>query len=304
MSEGVREEKTCCGPTCCAEPGAAPSPAVVQPPESDERVQAVQDRYARIAEGTVSGCCGASSSGCATESAVSLGIGYDASELAQVPAEANLGLGCGAPLGFLALQPGETVLDLGSGPGLDVFLAARQVGPSGRVIGVDMTPAMLQRARANAAKIGVTHVEFREGRLEALPVDGDTIDAVTSNCVINLVPDKRAVFAEIARVLRPGGRMVISDILLNGRLPAAVEKDVLAYVGCVSGAMRREEYFALVGAAGLDSVEVLRDVDYLAGLIDSAPDEVQALEARTGVKREEVLGRVRSVTFRASKPMR
>ncbi len=303
MTEAVKEEKTCCGPSCCSEP-AAPATEVVRPPESDERVQAVRDRYARIAEGTVSGCCGASASGCASESAVSLGIGYDPSELASVPGEANLGLGCGAPLGLLALKPGETVLDLGSGPGLDVFLAARQVGAAGRVIGVDMTPAMLERARANAAKIGLANVEFREGRLEALPVESGTIDAVTSNCVINLVPDKRAVFAEIARVLRPGGRVVISDILLNSRLPSAVEKDLLAYVGCVSGAVRREEYFALVGAAGLEGVEVLRDVDYLAGLIEAAPDEVRALEARTGVKRDEVLGRVRSVTFRASKPMR
>ena len=135
-------------------------------------------------------------------------------------------------------------------------------------------------------------------------MESATIDAVTSNCVINLVPDKRAVFAEIARVLRPGGRVVISDILLNGRLPAAIETDLLAYVGCVSGAMRQEEYFALVGAAGLEKVEVLRDVDYLAGLIASAPEEVQALEARTGVRREDVLGRVRSVTFRATKPVR
>jgi SAM-dependent methyltransferase len=273
--------------------------------KQDDRVQAVRERYGKIAEGAVSGCCGGGSSGCSTsESAVSLGIGYQPSDLADLPAEANLGLGCGAPLGFLALRPGETVLDLGSGPGLDVFLAARQVGPGGRAIGVDMTPAMLERARASAAKIGLSHVEFREGRLEALPVESASIDAVTSNCVINLVPDKRAVFAEVARVLRPGGRMVISDILLHGRLPEAVEKDLLAYVGCVSGAMRQEEYFALVGAAGLERVEVLRDVDYVAGLIESAPDEVRALEARTGVKREEVVGRVRSVTFRAVKPAR
>jgi len=270
---------------------------------TEERVRQVQERYGQIAEGRVSGCCGPQTSGGAgSECAVTLGIGYDASELAQVPAEANLGLGCGAPIGFLSLKAGETVLDLGSGPGLDALLAARQVGPEGRVIGVDMTPAMLERARANAAKIGVSHVEFREGRLEALPVESASIDAVTSNCVINLVPDKRAVFAEIARVLRPGGRVVISDILLDGRLPAAVEQDLLAYVGCVSGAMRREEYFALVGAAGLEKVEVLRDVDYLAMLIESAPDEVGALEARTGVKRGEVRGRVHSVTFRARRP--
>ena len=271
---------------------------------TEELVRKVRERYAQIAEGQVSGCCGPQTSGCGSESAVTLGVGYDASELALVPAEANLGLGCGAPIGFLSLKAGETALDLGSGPGLDTFLAARQVGPEGRVIGVDMTPAMLERARANAAKIGVSHVEFREGRLEALPVESSSIDAVTSNCVINLVPDKRAVFAEIARVLRPGGRVVISDILLDGRLPAAVEQDLLAYVGCVSGAMRREEYFALVGAAGLEKVEVLRDVDYLATLIESAPDEVGALEARTGVTREQVLGRVHSVTFRAEKPAR
>ena len=270
--------------------------------QAEDRVQVVRERYGRIAEGTESGCCGPSC--CGPEPSVSLGVGYRESDLASVPAEANLGLGCGAPLGFLDLQPGETVLDLGSGPGLDALLAARQVGPDGHVIGVDMTPAMLERARANAAKIGVSHVEFREGRLEDLPVESGSIDAVTSNCVINLVPDKRSVFAEIARVLRPGGRVVISDIVLDGRLPEAVEKDLLAYVGCVSGAMRREEYFALVGAAGLEKVEALRDVDYLAGLIAAAPDEVRALEARTGVKREEVLGRVRSMTFRASKPVR
>jgi arsenite methyltransferase len=270
--------------------------------EAEDRVQAVRERYGRIAEETERGCCGPSC--CASESTVSVGIGYDASELAAVPAEANLGLGCGAPLGFLALEPGETVLDLGSGPGLDALLAARQVGPTGRVIGVDMTPSMLERARTNAAKMGLSHVEFREGRLEALPVESGTIDGVTSNCVINLVPDKRSVFAEIARVLRPGGRVVISDIVLRGRLPEAVERDLLAYVGCVSGAMRQEEYFALVGAAGLEKVELLRDVDYLAALIEAAPEEVRALEARTGVGRQDVLGRVRSVTFRAVKPAR
>lgn len=304
MAEATKQDESCCAPTCCSEP--EPHLKDAQPRgEAEERVQAVRERYGRIAEGAVSGCCGgAAPSGVRTESAVSCGIGYDASDLTSLPAEANLGLGCGAPLGFLALQPGETVLDLGSGPGLDVFLAARQVGPSGRAIGVDMTPAMLERARAGAAKIGLSHVEFREGRLEALPVESGSVDAVTSNCVINLVPDKRVVFAEVARVLRPGGRMVISDILLRGRLPEAVEKDLLAYVGCVSGAMRQEEYFALVGAAGLERVEILRDVDYVAGLIEAAPDEVRALEARTGVKREEVVGRVRSVTFRAFKPVR
>jgi len=273
--------------------------------EAASLVEQVRERYGRIAEGEISGCCGPQTSGCAApESAVALGIGYSAKDLARVPEEANLGLGCGAPLAFLAPRPGETVLDLGSGAGLDVFLAAPLVGAHGRVIGVDMTPAMLARARANAARMGAGNVEFREGRLEALPVEDASVDAVTSNCVINLVPDKGAVFREVARVLKPGGRLVVSDILLDGALPEAVEKDLLAYVGCVSGAMRREAYFALVGAAGLAEVEALRDVDYLATLIQAAPDEVAALEKRTGVSREEVLGRVRSVTFRAVKPPR
>jgi arsenite methyltransferase len=275
------------------------------PDDAARLVEQVRERYGRIAEGEISGCCGPQSSGCAApETAVTLGIGYSTSQLAQVPQEANLGLGCGAPLGFLAPRRGETVLDLGSGAGLDVFLASPLVGAEGRVIGVDMTPAMLARARASAAKMGAANVEFREGRLEALPVEDASVDAVTSNCVINLVPDKSAVFREVARVLKPGGRIVVSDILLDGALPAAVEKDLLAYVGCVSGAMRREAYFALVGAAGLAEVEVLRDVDYLATLMQSAPEEVEALEKRTGIPREAVLGRVRSVTFRAVKPAR
>jgi len=288
-------EKSCCGPACCVETEVAEKPPVE---DQEQLVEQVRDHYSRIAEGTVGGCCGPQSS----QSAVAVGLGYATSELAEVPGEANLGLGCGAPLGFLALQPGETVLDLGSGPGLDAFLAARQVGPKGHVIGVDMTPAMLQRARAGAAKLGASHVEFRQGRLEALPVADVSVDAVTSNCVINLVPDKGAVFREVARVLRPGGRMVVSDIVLDGRLPEAVEKDLLAYAGCISGAVQREEYFGLVGAAGLERVEVLRDVDQLAMLVESFPDEVRELEARTGVRREEVLGRVKSVTFRAFKP--
>jgi arsenite methyltransferase len=291
-------EKTCCGPNCCAEAETEGSTA-----KAEELVARVRERYSLIAEGLVSGCCGAELTDFATtEAAVAKGIGYAPSDLAEVPSEANLGLGCGAPLGFLALKPGETILDLGSGAGLDALLAARQVGPTGHVIGIDMTPAMLQRARAGAARLGVTHVEFREGRLEALPVPDGSVDAVTSNCVINLVPDKGAVFREVVRVLRPGGRIVVSDILLDGRLPERLEKDLLAYVGCVAGAMQREEYFALVGAAGLERAEVLRDVDYLATLVEAAPDEMRALEARTGVNREEVRGCVRSVTFRAFRP--
>jgi arsenite methyltransferase len=273
------------------------------PAEPEEIVARVKDRYGRIAEGSASGCCGPAAVTCCgpTEKAISLGIGYDERELAGVLEEANLGLGCGAPIDHLALAPGETVLDLGSGPGLDAFLAARRVGPQGRVIGVDMTPAMLERARAGAAKAGLSQVEFREGRLEELPVETASVDAITSNCVINLVPDKGAVFREAARVLKPTGRMVVSDIVLDGRLPERLERDVLAYVGCVAGAMPREAYLGLLRGAGFARVEILKDVDYLASLADAAPEEARAILERSGAKRSEIEGKVRSVTYRATK---
>ena len=267
--------------------------------ETDKIVTEVRERYGRIAkEG--SSCCGPGACGASDAVPVALGIGYRKEEV-EAAEEANLGLGCGAPLASLALAPGETVLDLGSGPGFDAFLAARAVGDSGRVIGVDMTPEMLDRARRTAARLGLAHVEFREGRLEALPVDDASIDAVTSNCVINLVPDKARVFREVARVLKPGGRLVISDIVLDGPLPEAVEKDVFAYVGCVSGAALRDDNFARMREAGLGEIEVLKDVDYLEGLREAAPAEAQELLARTGVRWEDVTGRVRSLTFRARK---
>lgn len=269
--------------------------------EAERLVEDVRERYARIAQGKEAGCCGPQGVCGSPEGTVALGLGYRPDELAQVPADANLGLGCGAPLAFLDLQPGETVLDLGSGPGLDALLAARKVGPGGRVIGVDMTPPMIEKARAAASRMGFAHVEFRLGRLEALPVAEGSVDAVTSNCVINLVPDKRAVFTEVARVLRPGGRLVISDIVLDGPLPAAIEKDVMAYVGCISGGAQREEYFRLLRDAGLGAIEVLRDVDYVAAMQEAAPAEVAAVLGRTGVALAEVTGKVRSITFRAVK---
>jgi ubiquinone/menaquinone biosynthesis C-methylase UbiE len=270
--------------------------------ENEGIVREVRDRYASIAR-TGGSCCGPSPCGCsgAAEVPVSLGIGYQKDELEAVPDGANLGLGCGAPIGRLALRPGETVLDLGSGPGLDAFLAARAVGPEGRVIGVDMTPEMIERARANARKAGLTNVEFRQGRIEALPVDDASVDAVTSNCVINLVPDKARVFREVARVLKPGGRLVISDIVLDGPLPEAVEKDVTAYVGCISGATQREDYLRMLRDAGLRDVEILLDMDQLAGFRDAAPAEVDELLARTGACLADVEGRVRSLTVRARK---
>jgi len=269
----------------------------------EELVSKVREKYGEIAR-TRSSCCRPDPSGCSGSAGTrSIAAGYDVETLASVPEDANLGLGCGVPIGHLELQLGETVLDLGSGPGLDAFVATKQVGESGHVIGVDMTPEMLARARENAKKMGVGNVDFREGRLESLPVEDDSVDAVTSNCVINLVPDKAAVFREIARVLKPGGRLVVSDIILDGRLPEAIEQDIYAYVGCVSGAMQRKDYFDAVEAAGLGSVAVLKDVDYGASVMKAVPDEAKRLFESSGASSDDVVGIVRSVTFRAVKPV-
>jgi len=269
---------------------------------TDAIVTKVRDRYSRIAELGECGCsCGMSTEGSAP-SDVARKIGYDDASLSVVPDGANLGLGCGAPVGHLRLKSGETVVDLGSGAGFDALLAAREVGPSGKVIGVDMTPAMLERARANARKAGVASVEFREGLLEALPVETATVDAITSNCVINLAPDKPVVFREAARVLRPGGRMVISDIILDGELPEVVKGDVEAYVGCIAGAMQRPAYFAAIEAAGFEPVELLKDVDYLAMLGDEAlPESLLGKMHENGIQSADLAGRIRSVTCRAQR---
>jgi len=272
-----------------------PTPVPADPAEIVERVR---DRYAGIAAGNQIGCgCGAT----AAIEAIAADIGYG-DELAAIPEEANLGLGCGAPLAALALAPGETVVDLGSGGGIDVFLAARAVGSEGRAIGVDMTPEMIERARATAAKAGYDNVEFRQGRLEALPLEDGSVDAATSNCVFNLVPDKAAVFAEVARVLKPGGRLVVSDIILDRALPEALERDLVAWTGCVAGAMRRDDYFAKLAASGLSEVEVVRDVDYAASLAKAAPEEAAEILGRLGLTAEDVAGAIRSVTYRATKP--
>jgi ubiquinone/menaquinone biosynthesis C-methylase UbiE len=270
------------------------------PAPAESLVGSVRDRYAKIASGEIAGC------GCACNAAVdaqlAAGAGYAQAELAAVPAEANLGLGCGAPLAALALEPGETVVDLGSGPGLDAFLAARQVGPQGRVIGIDMTPEMLERARAAAERHGIANVEFREGRLEALPLPDASVDAVTSNCVINLVPDKPAVFREIARVLVPDGRVVVSDLVLDRDLPPALARDLTAYVGCIGGAAPRAAYMEWLAEAGLEAIEVLAESDYLETVTAAAPGEIETLLTRLGVEADELRGTVTSVTFRARKP--
>jgi len=272
--------------------------------DEEQVVAQVRERYGRIADGSSSSCC-APESACSDSGRDTLaqGIGYDEAAVAAVPDGANMGLGCGAPIRHLAPIPGETVLDLGSGAGFDALLAAPLVGATGRVIGVDMTPEMLDKARTNAATAGYSHVEFREGRLEALPLEDASVDAVTSNCVINLVPDKSRAFAEIARVLRPGGRLVISDIVLQGELPERLRGDLLAYVGCIAGAMPREAYFDLVRSAGLTRIEPLAEIDYLAKLGEAIPAELAEIATGLELDRGDLLGRVYSVTYRAIKPV-
>lgn len=225
----------------------------------DEKKQWVKDRYGAIAENVGTSCCCSSSSCCDTPSTAAGDIGYKTEDLAGIPDGANLGLGCGNPLGIVSIREGDTVLDLGSGGGIDVFLAASKSGESGKVIGIDMTPEMIETARRNAAQGGYKNVEFRLGDIESLPVENCSIDLVISNCVLNLVPDKQRAFAEIVRVLKPGGRIAISDIVLDGDLPESLRSDPDAYCGCISGAISRNDYLQGLATAGLIDVTVARE---------------------------------------------
>jgi arsenite methyltransferase len=220
----------------------------------DARLKAVRSEYALAA---VSGLSTARED----VSRVAQAFGYSAEQLASVPADANLGLSCGNPTAFASLQPGETVVDLGCGGGLDVFLAARKVGPSGRAIGIDMTAEMLDLARRNAAKVDhgqpLTNVEFYKATIDNLPLGSASVDCVISNCVINLVHDKQAVFREIARVLKASGRAAISDIALKRPLPSELAADLGAYVGCIAGAISTVEYYCGMIEAGFSSIEIV-----------------------------------------------
>ena len=250
----------------------------------------VREKYGAIAEGKASGCCGAGC-GCG-ETEVLEQIGYRAEEAQAIPEGANLGLGCGNPLAFANAQPGETVLDLGSGAGIDCFLAAREVGAGGRVIGVDMTPAMLERARSNAGKHGYANVEFRLGEIEHLPVADATVDLVISNCVVNLSPDKPQVFREAFRALRGGGRMLVSDLVLTREIGSELKQNVDLYVGCVAGASLEDDYLRFIREAGFEDVEVVNRSRYDLGADTLAP----------GSPEREAFDAVASVKVRARKP--
>ena len=259
--------------------------------EVKEKVRAaVRGRYGQIAQGKASGCCGAGSAGgcCAPASSASSKLGYAAADLAEIPEEADMGLGCGNPQAIAALRPGETVLDLGAGGGIDCFLAARQVGESGHVIGVDMTAEMVAKARANARSIGAHNVEFRLGEIEHLPVADGTVDVILSNCVINLSPDKAAVFREAFRVLRPGGRLAISDVVATAPLPEALAGDVEALTGCMAGAVSPDTLHGLLAAAGFVDIRIEIDEasrELIAGWLPGSGAEAYVASARITASR-------------------
>jgi arsenite methyltransferase len=257
--------------------------------------EAVREHYAERARKSDS-CCG-SSDCCGAQNTL-----YPADLLTTVPGDiANFSLGCGDPVSLAEFQPGQTVLDLGSGGGLDCILAAQKVGETGRVIGVDMTPEMLEKARANVQRLGLSNVEFRQGFLEALPVEEASIDVVISNCVINLSPDKSQVFREIARVLRPGGRVAVSDIVTNGPLPEAVKNSLDGWAACVSGAIDVSDYVNAMLAAGLQDVQVTPT--YLdEAMVDEVVNDLKGQVDLSGLPRETINQAVFSARITATRP--
>jgi len=258
--------------------------------ENTEIKKSVRENYANVAKQAGS-CCApsatASSCGCGSSQTTSKAIGYSDEDLTSVPDGANLGLGCGNPVALAFLKEGETVLDLGSGAGFDCFLASKKVGPTGKVIGVDMTPEMLDRARENARKGEYKNVDFRLGEIENLPVADNSVDAIISNCVINLSVDKPRVFAEGYRVLKTGGRVMVSDIVLLQALPEFLKNSVQAYVGCIAGAMRIDEYVNTIRQAGFKEVKIVEETPFPVDFITSDPN-AQAIIKEMEISEDQV----------------
>lgn len=249
MTQDAKKD-SCCAPDCRSSEPASSSLTKLERGKSVGR-EAVQVAYAKVAKGE-DRCCGSAGDVDAT----ALGIGYTNDDLAVAPEGANLGLGCGNPTALAELRPGETVIDLGSGAGFDSFLCARRVGPTGHVIGIDMTPEMIENAKKNAQKIGATNVEFRQGFIEDVPVADKRADVVISNCVVNLPPDKPKVLSEAFRVLKPGGRLRISDIATKRPLPSEVREDVRAHCACLGGTFTIDEYRESLEKAGFVGIEI------------------------------------------------
>jgi len=249
----------------------------------------VRDKYGEIAK-TRTSCCDPGNSCCGSSNRADhagKGIGYSDQELGSIPTDANLGLGCGNPTALAALRDGEVVVDLGSGGGIDCFLAAKQVGKSGKVIGVDMTADMISLARKNAEKVDAENIEFRLGEIENLPVADNTADVVISNCVINLSPDKQRVFSEAYRILKSGGRMMVSDIVLHKKIPDELEKSVNAYVGCVAGAMLKTDYLKAIADAGFEEINIMGE-DCFGSFGETLDPYVQSLAKESNLSIEEL----------------
>jgi len=295
---------------------------------NDEEIRkAVREKYGTIASQgkseapfkmAAAGCCGPAQktepaktvqssnvSCCSPQADMSKAIGYSDTELASIPEGANLGLGCGNPTALASLKKGEVVLDLGAGAGIDCFLAARAVGPTGRAIGVDMTAEMVERARANAAQGGYRNVEFRLGEIENLPAADNSVDAIISNRVINLSPNKERVFQEAYRVLKPGGRIMDSDIVLEKPLPESVRSSVEAYVGCVAGASLKKDYLKQIEAAGFRDVKIAGEATFPVEIVLNDPMGKSLIE-QSGMPVEkvtELVGYVKSIRVQGTKPV-
>lgn len=276
---------------------------------SGEVKQMVREGYAQIARQDSSSSCSCSSPCCGSPNlteTISKNIGYTEEDLKAVPEGANLGLGCGNPVALATLKEGETVLDLGSGAGFDCFLAANLVGKSGKVIGVDMTPDMLDKARENARKGKYRNVEFRLGEIENLPAADNSVDVVMSNCVINLSPDKSRVFKEAFRVLRPGGRMIISDIVLLCELPDRLKESIAAYVGCLSGALLRDKCLKAIKGAGFQQIDVIDETVFPTEYITSDPTAKALIDSLgiTAAEQKNIAGSIISMKVSGVKPLK
>jgi SAM-dependent methyltransferase len=271
--------------------------------KEQELKNAVREGYARVAKEAGS-CCSSGCCGTSKPKDISKKIGYTEEEMQTAPSGSNLGLGCGNPIAFASLKEGETILDLGSGAGFDCFLASKIVGPNGKVIGVDMTAEMVARAQDNALTGGYSNVEFRLGEIEALPVEDNTIDVIISNCVINLVPNKEKAFKEAFRVLKPGGRLMVSDIVLKKNLPDFVLESIEAYVGCVSGASMKDRYLDFIKSAGFENVVVNEESDFPLDCMTNDPTGQAILKSLKGSEEEirKVEGAISSIKVSAIKP--